>query len=143
MRKVMTFAEENTKKGQGVTCDQVIQRLEALPGTSDDLEGTYGFVKETSSKIYNHLVKNCSDEAFGIVRSVESGDGVEAWVNVTSTSGWMRSTRRRGATFVRCTVTWWRKGSDEGRNQKEAEKEDPKEEAVREMEKGTERAKEW
>ena len=25
------------------------------------------------------LVKNCSDEAFGIVRSVESGDGVEAW----------------------------------------------------------------
>ena len=26
--------------------------------------------------------------------------------NVTSTSGWMWSTRRRGATFVRGTVTW-------------------------------------
>ena len=50
------------EKGQGATCDQVIQRLEALPGTNDDLEGTY--------------------EAFGIVRSVESGDGVEAWVKL-------------------------------------------------------------
>ena len=66
IRKVMTFAGENTEKGQGATCDQVIQRLEALPGTNDDLEGTYGFVKEMSGKIYNHLVKNCSDEAFGI-----------------------------------------------------------------------------
>ena len=55
----------------------MIQRLEALPGTNDDLEGTYGFVKEMSGKIYNHLVKNCSDEAFGIVRSVESGDGAK------------------------------------------------------------------
>ena len=27
-------------------------------------------------------MKNCSDEAFGIVRSVESGDGVEAWVKL-------------------------------------------------------------
>ena len=35
-----------------------------------------------SGKIYNHLVKNCSDEAFGIVRSVESGDGVVAWVKL-------------------------------------------------------------
>ena len=35
-----------------------------------------------SGKIYNHLVKHCSDEAFGIVRSVESGDGVEAWVKL-------------------------------------------------------------
>ena len=60
----------------------MIQRLEALPGTNDDLEGTYGFVKEMSGKIYNHLVKNCSDEAFGIVRSVESGDGVEAWAKL-------------------------------------------------------------
>ena len=82
MRKAMTFAEENTEKGQGASCDQVIQRIEALPGTNDDLEGTYGFVKEMSGKIYNHLVKNCSDEAFGIVRSVESGDGVEAWVKL-------------------------------------------------------------
>ena len=53
-----------------------------MPGTNDDLEGTYGFVKEMSGKIYNHLVKNCSDEAFGIVMSVESGDGVEAWVKL-------------------------------------------------------------
>ena len=45
MRKVMTFAEENTEKGQGATCDQVIRRLEALPGTNEDSEGTYGFVK--------------------------------------------------------------------------------------------------
>ena len=27
-------------------------------------------------------MKNCSGEAFGIVRSVESGDGVEAWVKL-------------------------------------------------------------
>ena len=78
MRKVMTFAEENTEKVQGATCDEVVQRLEVLPGTNDDLEGTYGFVKEMSGK----MVKNCSDEAFGIVRSVESGDGVEAWVKL-------------------------------------------------------------
>ena len=44
---------------------EVIQRLEALPGTNDDLEGTYGFVKEMSG-----------------VRSVESGDGVEARVKL-------------------------------------------------------------
>ena len=81
MRKVMAFAEENIEKGQGATCEQVIQKLEALPGTNDHLEGTCDFVKEMSGKIYNHLVKNCSDEAFGIVRSVESGDGVEARVS--------------------------------------------------------------
>ena len=39
-------------------------------------------VKELSGKIYNHLVKNCSDEAVGIVRYVESGDGVVAWVKL-------------------------------------------------------------
>ena len=38
----MTFAEENTKKGQGATCDEVIQKHDALLGTNDDLEGTYG-----------------------------------------------------------------------------------------------------
>ena len=32
MRKVMTFAEENTEKGQGATCDAVIQRLESVAG---------------------------------------------------------------------------------------------------------------
>ena len=82
MRKVMAFAEENTEKGQGATCEQVIQKPEALPGTNDHLEGTYDFVKKMSGKIYNRLVKNCSDEAFGIVRSVEAGDGVEAWVKL-------------------------------------------------------------
>ena len=81
-RKVTTFAEENTEKGQDATCDQVIQSVEALPGTNDDLEGTWGFVKEKGGKIYSHLVKNCSDEAFDIVRSVQSGDGVEAWVKL-------------------------------------------------------------
>ena len=60
----------------------MIQRLEALAGTNDHLEGTYGFVKELSGEIYNPLVKNCSDEALGIVRSVESGDVVEAWVKL-------------------------------------------------------------
>ena len=44
--KVMTFAEDNTEKGQGATCDEMIQRFEALPGTNDDLEDTHGFVKE-------------------------------------------------------------------------------------------------
>ena len=37
MRKVMAFAEENTEKGHGVTCEQVIQKLESLPGTNDHL----------------------------------------------------------------------------------------------------------
>ena len=36
----MAFAEENTEKGQGATCEQVIQKLEALLGTNDYLEGT-------------------------------------------------------------------------------------------------------
>ena len=82
MRKFMTFAEENTEKGHCATCGEVIKRLEALPGTNDHLEGTYGFVKEMSGKICDHMVNNFSDEAFGIVRSVESGDGVEAWVKL-------------------------------------------------------------
>ena len=82
MRKVMSFAEENTEEGQGATCEQVIQKLEALPGTNDHLEGTCDFVKEMSGKIYNHLVKICSDEAFSIVRFLESGDGVEASVKL-------------------------------------------------------------
>ena len=30
MRKVMAFAEESTEKGQGATCEQVIQKLVAL-----------------------------------------------------------------------------------------------------------------
>ena len=82
MRKVLAFAEENTEKGQRATCEEVVQKLEALPGTNGDPEDMYEGVKEMSGKIYNHLVKNCSDEAFGIVRSVESGDGVEAWVKL-------------------------------------------------------------
>ena len=40
MRKVMTFAEQNTKKGQGATYDEVIQRPDALPGPNDDWVGT-------------------------------------------------------------------------------------------------------
>ena len=56
--------------------------LEALPGTNDHREDTHRCAEEMSGKIYNHLVKNCLDEAFGIVRSVESGDRVEAWVKL-------------------------------------------------------------
>ena len=78
MRKVLMYAEENTEKGQRATYEDVVQKLEALPDTDDDIEDTYRGVKEMSGKIYNHLVKNCSDEAFGIVRSVKSGGGVEA-----------------------------------------------------------------
>ena len=78
MRKVLMYAEEITEKGQRATHEAVVQKLEALPGTDDDLEDTYQGVKEMGGKIYNRLAKNCSDEAFGIVRSVESGDGVEA-----------------------------------------------------------------
>ena len=45
MRRVMAFAEENTEKGQGATREEVIQKLEALLGTRDNLEDTYEFVK--------------------------------------------------------------------------------------------------
>ena len=52
--------------------------VEALLRTSDHLEDTYKCVKEMSGYIYNRLVKICSNEAFGTVRMVESGGGVEA-----------------------------------------------------------------
>ena len=45
MRNVMALAEENTEKGQDATCEEVIQKLEALLGTRDHLEDTYEFVK--------------------------------------------------------------------------------------------------
>ena len=80
----------------------MIQRLEALAATNDHLEGTYGFVKETSGQIYNHLVKNCSDEAFGVVRSAESGDGVEAWVKLRQKYS-QRTTSRVMRVLMECT----------------------------------------
>ena len=89
----------------------MIQRLEALPGTNDDLECTYGFVKEMSGKIYNHLVKNCSDEAFGIVRSVESGDGVEAWVKLHQKYS-QRTTSRMMRVLMECMYPKEVKGSE-------------------------------
>jgi len=80
--KSVDLPEENTEKEQRATCEVVVAKLEAVPGTIDDIEETYGNAQELSGKIYNYLVKNCTEEAFGIVRSVESGDGVEAWVKL-------------------------------------------------------------
>ena len=62
---------EHGEKGQRATYEQVVLKLEALPGTNDHLENMQESVKGESGKIYKHLVKNCSDEAFGIVRLVE------------------------------------------------------------------------
>ena len=101
MRKVMTFGEEKSEMGQAATCDEMIQRVEALPGTNDDLEDTHGFVKEMSGEIYNHLVKNCSDKLFGIVRSMESGDGVEPWVELHQKCG-QRTTPRMMRVLMEC-----------------------------------------
>ena len=81
MRKVLMYAEENTDKGQRATHEEVVRKLEALPG-DDGIEGTHQGVRDMSGNIYNHRVNNCTDEAFGIVRSVESGDGVEVWVKL-------------------------------------------------------------
>ena len=68
MRKVMTFAEQNTKKDQGATYDEVIQRPEALPGPNDDWEGTCVFVKEGDEwQNLQQLGEELLDEAFGIL----------------------------------------------------------------------------
>merc|ERR1712079_66530 len=48
----------------------------------DSIEDTYEGVEGMSGKVYNHLVKCCTGEAFGVVRAVETGDGVEAWVRL-------------------------------------------------------------
>ena len=62
------WTEENTERGGNATSDEVVRRMEAIPGTTDDIDDTYEGVKVMSGKVYNYLVKNCTDEAFGIVR---------------------------------------------------------------------------
>ena len=64
---------------EGPGCDLRASDPEArgvVPRSNDHLRSTHDFAKEVSGKIYK--AKNCTDEAFGIVRFVNSGDGVEA-----------------------------------------------------------------
>ena len=68
-----------------------------------------------SGKIYNHLVKNCSNflEAFGIVRSVESGhNGVEAKEVKLHQKYSQRTTSRMMRVLMECMYPKEVKGSE-------------------------------
>ena len=82
MRNVLTYAEERTRKGATVTHAEVVDEMIRVTGEDPYLTDTYKDVPEMSGKVYNYLVRNVTGEAMGIVRSVESGDGVEAWVKL-------------------------------------------------------------
>ena len=82
MRNVLAYAEEKTRKGATVTHVEVVDEMIRVTGEDPYLTDTYKDVPEMSGKVYNYLVRNVTGEAMGIVRSVESGDGVEAWVKL-------------------------------------------------------------
>ena len=75
------WVQEYTTKGETLTAETAVKGIQNV-NHDDSIAGTFNGIAGLSWEVYSYLVAATTDEALGVVKAVESGDGIEAWAEL-------------------------------------------------------------
>ena len=78
--ELLMWVEENTTKGETLTVEKAVGGIQNVHHES--IAGKYDGIEGMSGELYSYLVAATTDEALGVVKAVESGDGIETWAEL-------------------------------------------------------------